>query len=240
MKNYFFGLIALIALAGYTTDDKYVPDPTTLNKKVMFGYQGWFAAPTDGSGLGYWKHWFRSNKPDSGFATFDFWPDMREYPTDVQHATDMKYPDGSPAKVYSAYHYGVVDLHFKWLKEHDLDGVFEQRFVTELKGRASLKHFNQVVRNVKQASEKYQRVYCIMYDISGAGEQWKEIGNTWWILWKLPKANLIFIMRAGRWWLSGDLGLTIPLLLQLLKQILCWTGFTRERKKSTRLLLWAV
>lgn len=181
MRKYIIGLIVLIALAGYTTPKpKYVPDPTTLNKKVMFGYQGWFAAPGDGSGFGYWKHWFRSNKPDSGFATFDFWPDMREYPAEVQHATDMKYPDGSPAKVYSAYHYGVVDLHFKWLQEHDLDGVFQQRFVTELKSRGGANHFRQVVQNVKKASEKYERVYCIMYDISGAGEQWKEIIERDW------------------------------------------------------------
>lgn len=180
MRKYLFGLILLVALAGYRTDTKYKPDPRTLDKKVMFGYQGWFGTPNDGSGLGYWKHWFRSNKPDSGFATFDFWPDMREYPANVQEATNMKYADGSSAKVYSAYHYEVVDLHFKWLQEHELDGVFQQRFVTELKGRASRKHFTQVVRNVKQASEKYERVYCIMYDISGSGEQWKEIIERDW------------------------------------------------------------
>lgn len=178
MKKYLFGLLA--AATVFTAFSRrplpgYVPDPTTLDKKVMFGYQGWFGTPNDGSGNGVWKHWFRNNLPDSGHATFDYWPDMSEYPEDVQEATNLSYANGAKAKLFSAYKYPVVDLHFKWMKEHALDGVFEQRFVTELKHPAGVKHFNQVVRNVKRASEKYERVYCIMYDISGAGPRWKEI-----------------------------------------------------------------
>jgi len=162
-------------LSAYITNaQKYVPSTTTLNNKVMFGYQGWHATPNDGSNNHVWRHYFGGRTPDAANADFDPWPDMREYPDDVQEATNMKYPDGSPAKLYSAYKYGVVDLHFKWMMEHYLDGVFEQRFVTDIKSRGGARHFNQVVRNVKQASEKYKRVYCIMYDISGAGPNWKK------------------------------------------------------------------
>lgn len=182
MKKYIFLLMAFSALIGQAQSPKkaYKPDPSTLNGKVMFGYQGWFGTPNDGSGLGRWKHWFRQDIPDSAYATFDFWPDMKEYPASALEATRMQYADGKPAKLFSAYHYETVDLHFKWLKEHDLDGVFEQRFVTELKGASSRNHFNGVVRNVKKASEKYERVFCIMYDISGAGEQWKQIIEADW------------------------------------------------------------
>jgi hypothetical protein len=167
-----FSLLVLAALNGIA--QKYVPSTNTLNKKVMFGYQGWHATPNDGSDNNVWRHWFGGRQPEAKNANFDLWPDMREYPADVLEATNMKYPDGSPAKLYSAYKYGAVDLHFKWMMKHELDGVFQQRFVTDIKGRGGARHFNQVVRNVKQASEKYKRVYCIMYDISGAGPTWKE------------------------------------------------------------------
>ncbi|MFD2864906.1 glycoside hydrolase family 71/99-like protein [Mucilaginibacter antarcticus] len=168
-------IISLFVLASLNAmAQKYVPTTNTLNKKVMFGYQGWHATPNDGSNNGVWRHWFGGRQPEAKNANFDLWPDMREYPADVLEATSMTYPDGSPAKLYSAYKYGAVDLHFKWMMEHDLDGVFQQRFVTDIKGRGGARHFNQVVRNVKQASEKYKRVYCIMYDISGAGPTWKQ------------------------------------------------------------------
>jgi len=150
------------------------PDPSTLNKKVMFGYQGWHATPHDGSGNNVWRHWFNGNKADMNHANFDLWPDMKEYPASVQEESGLYYPDGSAAKLYSAYKYETVDIHFKWMKEHNLDGVFEQRFVSDIRQPDGRKHFTQVVRNVKAASEKYKRVYCMMYDISGAGPNWKE------------------------------------------------------------------
>src|SRR5690349_453062 len=34
-------------------------DSTTLDGKVLFGYQGWFRTPGDGSNVG-WSHWSRS------------------------------------------------------------------------------------------------------------------------------------------------------------------------------------
>ncbi|RYD86733.1 MAG: hypothetical protein EOP54_29930, partial [Sphingobacteriales bacterium] len=179
------GLIILISQL-FTTDavkkpvnnipavKTYTPTTNTLNKKVMFGYQGWHATPNDGSGNGVWRHWFGRNAPDSAVANFDVWPDMREYPASALETTNMKYADGSKAMLYSAYKYEAVDVHFKWMQQHQLDGVFEQRFISDIKQGGARKHFNQVVRNVKAASEKYQRVYCIMYDITGAGENWKE------------------------------------------------------------------
>jgi hypothetical protein len=140
----------------------------------MFGYQGWHATPNDGAGNNVWRHWFGRNSPDSAVANFDVWPDMREYPKDVLEETNMTMPNGAKASLYSAYKYGTVDLHFKWLKEHNLDGVFQQRFISDIRSGGGKKHFNQVVRNVQKASEKYKRVYCIMYDITGAGPNWKQ------------------------------------------------------------------
>jgi hypothetical protein len=175
--------IALMCIAFSSIAQKYVPTNTTLNGKVMFGYQGWHATPYDGSGNNAWRHYFGGSLPDAKNADFDVWPDMREYPDDVTEATNMHYPDGKPAKLYSAYKYGAVDVHFKWMQEHELDGVFEQRFISDIRGKGGRRHFNQVVRNVQKASEKYQRVYCIMYDISGAGPNWKkDLMNDWMFL----------------------------------------------------------
>src|SRR4029453_17217092 len=52
-------------------------DPTTLDGKLMFGYQGWFGCPGDGSPLDTWEHWFRRGVPATA-ATLrvDMWPDV--------------------------------------------------------------------------------------------------------------------------------------------------------------------
>ena len=55
----------------------HVIDTTTLNGKVLVGYQGWFNCVGDGARLG-WKHWARDrNKPvGPGNVTVDLWPDV--------------------------------------------------------------------------------------------------------------------------------------------------------------------
>ena len=46
-------------------------DSSTLNGKVMVGYQGWFNAEGDGAGRGY-NHWTRGNvKPAAGKVRID-------------------------------------------------------------------------------------------------------------------------------------------------------------------------
>ncbi|MFW9846658.1 MAG: hypothetical protein ACFFD6_07920, partial [Candidatus Thorarchaeota archaeon] len=51
---------------------------TTLNDKVLFGYQGWFGCPGDGSDMNSWVHWFTTNIPDEEHLGVDLWPDMSE------------------------------------------------------------------------------------------------------------------------------------------------------------------
>src|SRR5262245_16088756 len=54
-------------------------DSTTIRDKLLFGYQGWFGCPDDGSPLGAWEHWFQRGAP-AGAATLrvDMWPDVAE------------------------------------------------------------------------------------------------------------------------------------------------------------------
>jgi hypothetical protein len=69
------------------------------------------------------------------------------------------------------------------MKEYGIDGVFVQRFVTNLKNQASYGHNQKVLASAFKASEKYGRIICIMYDLSGitAGEEtiltedWKKL-----------------------------------------------------------------
>lgn len=142
-------------------------NPSTLAGKLMMGYQGWFAAPGDGSANNRWVHWFGNNTPDAANAHFDFWPDTSELDADELFSTSMTYSNGSSAKLYSAYKQKTVVRHFKWMQDHHLDGVFFQRFLSDLPGGNLSALRNQVAVNVRVGAETYGRVFAIMYDISG-------------------------------------------------------------------------
>jgi hypothetical protein len=142
----------------------------------MAGYQGWFAAEGDDSRRGWYHYGLRGDN-----ASVDFWPDMTEY--SKKYVAPFKMPDGSDAYLYSAYDYESIDLHFRWMKEYGIDGVFMQRFVTEIKGPAGKRHFNKVLENALEAARKYNRAIGVMYDLSGCQpedmkvmeDDWKEL-----------------------------------------------------------------
>jgi hypothetical protein len=140
---------------------------STMNQKLLMGYQGWFSTPGDGSAQNSWVHWFRNNTPTAANANFDLWPDTSELDADELFSTSMTYSDGTPAKLYSAYKQKTVVRHFKWMQENNLDGVFFQRFLSDLGGANISALRNQVATNVRVGAETYGRVFAIMYDISG-------------------------------------------------------------------------
>ena len=143
-------------------------DPTTLDGKLMFGYQGWFGCPGDGSPLDTWQHWFRGGAPATA-ATLrvDMWPDVSELSESERCDTSLMLPGGQPAQLYSAYNSRTVDRHFAWLQEYELPGVFLQRFTVRLDEKSVLGFRDGVAGNVRAASEAHGRVFAIMYDISG-------------------------------------------------------------------------
>src|SRR6516162_10241197 len=66
-------------LRPYTGPTRADIDATTLDGKVLCGYQGWFNTPGDGSGFGF-VHWGQGlDRPDGGRFTVDMWPDVSEY-----------------------------------------------------------------------------------------------------------------------------------------------------------------
>jgi len=142
-------------------------DPTTLDRKLMFGYQGWFGCPGDGSPLDTWQHWFRGAAATVATLRVDMWPDVAELSESERCNTPLALPGGQPAQLYSAYNPRTVDRHFAWLQDYDLPGVFLQRFTSRLDDRSILGFRDGVARNVRAAAEAHGRVFAIMYDISG-------------------------------------------------------------------------
>lgn len=142
-------------------------DPATLNRKMLLGYQGWFACPGDGSPVNAWIHWFRSQTPTAANATVDFLPDVSELDADELFATSMTYSNGAPFKVYGAAQRKTVMRHFKWMRDYHIDGVFLQRFCSELGSSTFSAWRNQVTSNVWAGAEVHGRLFAIMYDISG-------------------------------------------------------------------------
>lgn len=143
-------------------------DATTLDHKLMFGYQGWFACPADGSPLGAWQHWFRRGAPASAATVrVDMWPDVSELPADERCDTPLTLPDGRPAQLYSAFNRNTVGRHFRWLEQYELPGVFLQRFSARLDSAPDLAFRDAVAANVRAGAESHGRVFAIMYDISG-------------------------------------------------------------------------
>jgi hypothetical protein len=159
-----YWLLLLVIVIGVVFCDV---DPSTLQNKVVFGYQGWFETPNDGAKVG-WRHWSRDeNRCDGSTANFDLWPDLSEYDPSTLENTGMHYADGTIAKLYSAQHQSVVDKHFQWMRDFDLDGVFLQRFIVETKDPRFFNVRNKVTQNVMNAANSYGRIFAIMYDLSG-------------------------------------------------------------------------
>ncbi len=143
----------------------------------MCGYQGWFRAPGDGSGSG-WSHYAR----DEAFAspTVDYWPDCTEYPR--TYATPYTLANGSVARVFSSYDASTVDVHFRWMKEYGIDGVFVQRFFNVTRDQQSRRDGRVVLRHALEASRKHGRAIAVMYDLSGMqaeGEDCSSVIQDW-------------------------------------------------------------
>jgi len=154
---------------------------TSFEGRIMCGYQGWFRAEGDGSGYG-WVHYGAGGKFDPTNCTVDLWPDVSEYKK--TYTTQFKLGDGSPARVFSPWDPSTVDLHFRWMQDYGIDGVFMQRFFDVTRTPQSRSDGRTVLRHGLKASQNYGRALAVMYDLSGLNpgeacdsiiEDWKEL-----------------------------------------------------------------
>ena len=165
LKSMHLSPVAILMLAASATlpaADRV--DPSTLEGKVLFGYQGWFDCPGPGGNPDNWSHWSRGI-PNADTLVIDMYPDLREFdPADLCAIPGMSI-GGKPAYLFSARNPRVVLRHFRWMQEYGLDGVLVQRFIGETARKRAAG--DVVLRNVMAAAAETGRAFAIEYDISG-------------------------------------------------------------------------
>ncbi len=141
-------------------------DASTLDNKVLVGYQGWFTCPTDGSQR--WTHWSRG-VPAADTLTVELYPDLSELDADERCEVPGMTIGGKPAYLFSSRNPKTVSRHFRWMKEYGLDGVLVQRFVGEIRRKRA--EGDVVLKNIMAAAKESGRTFAIEYDISGGNPE---------------------------------------------------------------------
>ena len=171
-----FSALALVwaALAGAEG-----PLHPTLEGKVVTGYQGWFRAEGDASGLG-WVHYGPGKRLAPDQCSFDLWPDLSELTPEERYPSPFTFADGRTADLFSSVHPVTVRRHFRWMKDYGLDGAMLQRFAVGLgqgRGAASL---DTVLRHCVAAANAEGRSLTVMYDLSGlAPDKFPTVAADW-------------------------------------------------------------
>lgn len=128
---------------------------------AMAGYQGWFYSPAEG------QKYADGYAFADGSYHVDMLPEMLEY-IDT-YPIPGRMADGSEPRVFSANDYSTVDVHFRWMKEYGLDGVFMQRFIDHI-DEVHPDHYFKLMDDVMDCAERYDRAICIMYDLTAGKE----------------------------------------------------------------------
>ena len=172
MKKTIFSIIAVVfVITICPAQDKHskTTNYPSYDGLVMAGYQGWFRLPANG--IMY---------ADEKNMRMDMWPDVSEY--EKTYPTGLKLADGSTARFFNSADKSTADLHFKWMKEYGVDGVFMQRFFDAARPRSRNSASTTVMRNAFEAASKYNRAIAVMYDLSGlraSGEDCSVLIEDW-------------------------------------------------------------
>jgi hypothetical protein len=147
-------------------------DATTFDGKVLCGYQGWFNTPCDGTTFGF-THWGQGlDRPEGGRFTVDMWPDVSVYaPDDLCDVPGLKLPDGSSARLYSAFRKGPVLLHTRWMRQYGIDGIFVSRFIGKAASPTRSRHVNRALANLREGCHGEGRIWAMMLYKRASGHQ---------------------------------------------------------------------
>jgi hypothetical protein len=159
-------VFSALALVWATLAWAEAPLHPSLAGKIFTGYQGWFRAEGDGSGLG-WVHYGPGKRFSATSYGFDLWPDLAEFTPEERYPSPFRFADGRTADLFSSVHPATVRRHFRWMREYGLDGAMHQRFAVGLdpgRGAASL---DTVLRHCTDAANAEGRSLTVMYDLSG-------------------------------------------------------------------------
>jgi len=158
-------------------------DPTTINNKIMCGYQGWHRYNGDGANQG-WYHWTNDGNAPSMTSTngtitnnlhTDLWPDTTELAASEKSLlTDWTDINFNQTYAYSDYNPATVNRHFLWMQQYGIDGAWVQRFCSDCPGGSTYSSnygpMMTVLSNVEAAAANNGRVWAIDYD--GTGNSW--------------------------------------------------------------------
>jgi len=171
-------------LRPYSGPDRNDVDTTTLRRKVMAGYQGWFRAPNDLSDQG-WVHWVRNGTMAATNFNTDMWPDISGFAgSELFPATGIQTRSGQPAWLFSSATPATVARHFQWMRKYNLDGAFLQRFAAPGSG-GYYGGDEWVLNNVRAAAHQEGRIWAIEYDVSSLndGNALEVMTNDWrWLV----------------------------------------------------------
>ncbi len=215
---------AIFALLTFPAVAQDVVDATTMNNKVMAGYQGWFRTPDDRSGNQGWAHLFNAATPSPEKLAFDIWPDMSELSKAEEYIVPgFSYSDKSPAYLYSAQNPKTVLRHFQWMKTYGIDGVWLSEFCGHFPGAGGERdapNVQRIMENVRKAATATGRTWAFMWDMSGFGP-------------KLSKQQ-VFDIIINQWKKMVDDGITgdTRYLHQNGKPVLLLWGFFPNRPAS--------
>jgi hypothetical protein len=176
-KENYLTLVLVVPLV-FSTIAQSKHNPATLyptyDGLIMAGYQGWFRAAGDGSSS---KHYAYGDEERSGI---DMWPDVSEY--EKTYETPFMLRNGKHARFFSSVDKSTTDLHFKWMHDYGLDGVFMQRFFDDTREGPRKTETTSILRNALQAASEHRRAIAVMYDLSGlkgSGEDCSTIIADW-------------------------------------------------------------
>lgn len=136
---------------------------------IMSGYQGWFRVNEDGTFF-----------PDEKKVKIDMWPDVSEY--EKTYPTSLKLADGSTAEFFNSADESTIDVHFQWMEEYGVDGVFMQRFFGRTRNPEMDDPSVQVLKHAFEDASEYKRAIAVMYDLSGlksSGEDCSSVIEDW-------------------------------------------------------------
>ncbi|SEN10632.1 hypothetical protein SAMN02800694_2790 [Luteibacter sp. UNCMF331Sha3.1] len=139
-------------------------DTSTIRGKVMVGYQGWFRCPGDGSPANNWLHWSDSEPRTDHFYPPSY-PDVTDFGDGPARCVNPYMTvQGGPAYLFSSYPQQTADVHFRWMREYNIDGALMQRFIGETAGYRE--EDEAIFRHAMKAAEENGRSFAIEYDLS--------------------------------------------------------------------------
>ncbi len=155
----------------------------SLEGKVLCGYQGWFRTPCDPSGAG-WRHYLRG-RDGAWLPVTDYLPDVSEAGQEERCRLPLACADGRVAEALSSDNRATVGRHFAWMRQYGIDGVFVQRFPTDLYRRGLepapfRDSADRVLGYCRDAAAACGRSYALMYDLSGLGSNAADVVSADW------------------------------------------------------------